>query len=190
MFALAREQSDNPLHTIESFQNNDLELDAELHEIIYRSSVELTNHIKTNSALYKEVANIKLSKVSGWQHVCNELPLLRDYILGQCEEQQEDVAAYLGRLPGAMIIRFVGVCPSGDDEHEKPSKTRDELEKTAHKVSKNQLIRYIENMLKQVRHKTMLLRMSQSFTERQELVKKTALPIGLMLRLTVEKIHI
>ena len=108
--------------------------------------------------------------------VCNELPLLRDYILGQCEEHQEDVATYLGRQPGAMIIKIVGVSPLGDDEPEEPSKTRDELEKTAHKVSENQLTRYIENMLKQVRHKTMLLRMAQRFAERQEVVKKAALP--------------
>ena len=60
MFALAREQSDNPLHTIESFQTNDPELDAELNEIIYRSSVELPNHINANSALYKEIANTSL----------------------------------------------------------------------------------------------------------------------------------
>ena len=176
MFALAREQSDNPLHTIESFQTNDPELDAELNEVVYRSSVELPNHINTNSALYKEVANTRLNKVSGWQFVCNELPLLRDYILRQCEEHQEDVATYLGRQPGAMIIKIVGVSPLGDDEPEEPSKTRDELEKTAHKVSENQLTRYIENMLKQIKHKTMLLRMAQHFAERQELVKKTALP--------------
>ena len=75
-----------------------------------------------------------------------------------------------------MIIRLVGVSPSGNDEPEEPGKTRDELEKTAHKVSANQLTRHIENMLKQVRHKTILLRMAQGFAERQELVKKTALP--------------
>ena len=75
-----------------------------------------------------------------------------------------------------MIIQIVGVSPSGDDEPEDPSKTRDELEKTAYKVSENQLTRYIEDMLKQVRHKTILLRMVQGFAERQDLVKKTALP--------------
>ena len=176
MFALAREQSDNPLHTIESFQTNDPELDAELNEIIYRSSVELPNHINANSALYKEIANTRLNKVSGWRYVCNELPLLRNYILDKCEDLQEDVATYLGRQPGAMIIRLVGVSPSGNDDPEEPGKTRDELEKTAHKVSANQLTRYIEDMLKQVRHKTILSRMAQGFAERQELVKKTALP--------------
>jgi len=176
MFALAREQADNPLHTIESFQTNDPELDAEPNEIISRSSIELPNHINANSTLYREVANTRLSKVSGWQYVCKELPLFRDYILGKCEELQEDVATYLRRQPGAMIIRLVGVSPSGDDETEEPGKTRDELEKTAHKVSANQLTRYIENMLKQVKHKTILLRMAQGFAERQELVKKTALP--------------
>jgi len=48
MFALARDQAGNPLQTIESFQTNDPELDAELNEIIYRSSVELPNHINAN----------------------------------------------------------------------------------------------------------------------------------------------
>ena len=176
MFSLAREQACNPLQTIESFQTNDPELDAELNEIIYRSSIELPNHIGANSALYKEVANTRLSKVSGWQYVCKELPHLRDYILRQCDDLQEDVATYLGRQPGTMVIKLIGVRASGDDEPEKPSKTRDELEKTAHKVSANQLTHYIENLLKQVKYKTILLQMVQGFVKRRDLVKKTALP--------------
>ena len=176
MHQLACEQLDSPEHTIASFQTNNSALDDELNAILYRKLIGAPRQLTESWDLNTELSRAHLSKVSGWNYVCEELPALRHYILNHCEKEQTDVATYLKHetTEAPVTVRIVNWKDS--EAPDKPRKTCEELEETAGNVTAAQITQFIEKRLRLVTHDTAVLGLALEFDERQKLVRKTALP--------------
>lgn len=174
LFALAHERANAPDYALNSFEIDDKEVLEELSDHAFGINQQKD---LINEKLFKELINQDLSDVSGWKYIKENMPFLREHILGECKKENEDMEEFMSRykLPSNRRSPTKWYIHAVDPAEPIEEKT---LVESGLQVPKESFIAYIKALLAQTKRRNMISALIEDFDNRTKLLKRSALPDG------------
>jgi len=181
LYELAQAQANNPKHALESYEANLQNFEKEIAQGVHRYSfTDKALEIENNHALYLELTEQDFINVSGWQYVCEHMPVTRDFLINQCKQEGVDLKSFLKhQITGTEVItiQWVGVEPDGTTETHQPTiMTDEEITAESYSISSKTHTDLLEHKLKQLAKEQIVLAVINDLPNRMNLLQQSAIP--------------